>query len=77
MDRAVNAIHTAARALRSLEMLRALPPSTDIERDAASQRFADTFEAVWKAARAALLSREGVAAASPEGVVRASHSTGF
>lgn len=77
MDRAASAIHTADRALRSLEMLGALPPTTDIERDAATQRFACTFEAVWKAARAVLLSREVVAAASPKGGVRASHSTGF
>ena len=76
MDRAVAAIHTADRALRSLETLLALPPTTDIERDAAIQRFEYTFEAVWKAPRAVLLSREGVAAASPKGVVRASHSAG-
>ncbi len=77
MDRAVTAIHTADRALSSLEWLLALPPTTDIERDAAIQRFEHTFEAVWKAARAVLLSQEGVAAASPKAWVRASHSAGF
>ena len=77
MDRAVTALHTADRALNSLESLLALPPTTDIERDAAIQRFEYTFEAVWKAARAVLLSREGVAASSPKGVVRASHRAGF
>ena len=67
MDRAVTALHTADRALNALESLLALPPTTEIERDAAIQRFAYTFEVAWKAARAVPLPREGVAAFSPEG----------
>ena len=41
MDRAVTALRTAGRALNSLESLLALPPTADIERDAASERLPD------------------------------------
>ena len=74
MDRAVTALHTVGQALTSRYWRL---HTTDLERDAAIGRFEYTFEAVWKAARAVLLSREGVAASSPKGVVRASHSAGF
>ncbi len=71
------AVATADRALRSLEAILALPPRTDIERDASVQRFGYTFEATWKAARLFLLAREGVAASSPKAIVRACHSAGL
>jgi nucleotidyltransferase substrate binding protein (TIGR01987 family) len=52
-------------------------PKTAIVRDAAIQRFEYSFEAVWKAAQRFLREREGVEAASPKAVVRASFSAGL
>jgi len=45
--------------------------------DAANQRFEFTFEAVWKTARVSLKEAEGLEAASPKGVLRASMEVGL
>ncbi|MCX7606787.1 MAG: nucleotidyltransferase substrate binding protein [Bacteroidia bacterium] len=64
-------IEIAEKALRSLEAI-TLPPRSDIERDAAIQRFEYTFEAVWKAAKAVLHEIDGITLAPPKPVIRAS-----
>jgi nucleotidyltransferase substrate binding protein (TIGR01987 family) len=51
-------------------------PKTAIVRDAAIQRFEYSFEAVWKSAQRFLREREGVEAASPKSVIRASFAAG-
>ena len=71
MDRAVTALHTADRALNALESLLALPPTTDI-----LPRFSASSTHSRRCGKRRG-SREGVAASSPKGVVRASHSAGF
>lgn len=67
-------------ARRALETLRELPLEgkvSDVERDAAIQRFEYTFEAVWKAAQLHLREQEGVEAGSPKGVARAGLQVGL
>lgn len=63
-------LRIAEKALQSLEAI-PLPPRSEIERDAAIQRFEYTFEALWKAAAAVLLQGYGVRLASPKPVIRA------
>jgi nucleotidyltransferase substrate binding protein (TIGR01987 family) len=67
-------------ARRALSTLRELPLSegvADIVRDAAIQRFEDTFEATWKAAQTYLAEVEGIEVASPRGVIRAAFRVGL
>ncbi|GAB4399294.1 MAG: HI0074 family nucleotidyltransferase substrate-binding subunit [Anaerolineales bacterium] len=61
----------AFKALLTLERLTGLPQPTDVERDAAIQRFEYTFEMTWKAAQAYLSEYEYIQAASPRAVIRA------
>jgi len=63
-------LQTARKALHTLEELN-LTQRDPIVRDAAIQRFEYTFEAIWKAAQAALRERFGVVLASPKPVIRA------
>ncbi len=77
MERLATAISQAERALLSLQTVVAIANPTDIERDAAIQRFEFTFEIVWKTARIYLRETEGIEAASPKAVVRACHSIGM
>ena len=56
------------------------PASSTINRDAAIFRFTTAYEALWKAARAALIEREGfdeMRTGSPRATIRASRMAGF
>ena len=50
MERLTRRLHDAESALARLGEVLAIEAPTDVERDAAIQRFEFTFEAVWKAA---------------------------
>ncbi|MCX7763412.1 MAG: nucleotidyltransferase substrate binding protein [Bacteroidia bacterium] len=63
-------VEIAEKALGTLEAI-PLPPASDIQRDAAIQRFEYTFEAVWKASAAVLYQIYGVKLSSPKPVIRA------
>ncbi|NBC33164.1 MAG: nucleotidyltransferase [Alphaproteobacteria bacterium] len=76
MDRPERRLTTAGDALATLEALVDLPSPSEIERDAAIQRFEYTFEAVWKAAQA-VLAGEGLASNSPKATVRHCRSLGL
>ncbi|MEN3040155.1 MAG: nucleotidyltransferase substrate binding protein [Bacteroidia bacterium] len=69
-------LSTAEKALRSLEAI-ALPPRSEVERDAAIQRFEYTFEVLWKAAVAILQEVYGIKYASPKPVIRACRENGL
>jgi Nucleotidyltransferase substrate binding protein like len=69
-------IEDAARALQSLRDALAAPAGV-VGRDAAILRFAYTSEAMWKAAKAALLDRHGLEANSPKMSVRMSRRVGW
>ena len=76
MDRVTERIAIARRALATLqEALR--EPETAMNRDACIQRFEYSFETAWKAAQLCLAEREGLALASPNGVIRASYRVGL
>ncbi|MFT5368521.1 MAG: nucleotidyltransferase substrate binding protein (TIGR01987 family) [Candidatus Latescibacterota bacterium] len=66
----------ARQALTTLFELCDLAPPTDVERDAAIQRFEYSFETVWKAAQQILLT-EGMEANSPRFAIRLSRTIGF
>ncbi|KIL43428.1 nucleotidyltransferase [Jeotgalibacillus alimentarius] len=51
MERLYHRLKSAEKALDSFEQLALLKQMTDIERDAAIQRFEFSFEAAWKAAK--------------------------
>jgi nucleotidyltransferase substrate binding protein (TIGR01987 family) len=67
----------AERALANLQALAGLSQPSEIERDAAIQRFEYSVEATWKAARHLLLEREGLDRASPKSVARACLEVGL
>ncbi len=77
MERVKERIGVAKRALATLEQVVGKSSPTDIERDAAIQRFEYTFETVWKAAQTFLREFEGLDNASPRGVIRASFQSGL
>lgn len=77
MERVRERLTVARKALLTLRELTDKPKLTEIERDAAIQRFEYTFEAVWKAAQLYLNAVEGVTANSPKSAVRASWQTGL
>lgn len=66
----------AGDALATLEALVDLPSPSEIERDAAIQRFEYTFDSVWKAAQAILV-EEGLVSNSPKATVRHCRSLGL
>ncbi|HLO15657.1 MAG TPA: HI0074 family nucleotidyltransferase substrate-binding subunit [Anaerolineales bacterium] len=72
MERVRERITIARRALATLEAVVGKSSPSDIERDAAIQRFEYTFEAVWKAAQSYLREMEGLDNASPRAVIRSS-----
>lgn len=76
MDRYQQRLKTADAALKTLLEIIGSPHVSDIQRDAAIQRFEYSFEAVWKAARAYLLEVEGIEVASPKKVLRTSGEIG-
>jgi nucleotidyltransferase substrate binding protein (TIGR01987 family) len=77
MERLNERLQQAARALSTLQMLADIAHPSDIERDAAIQRFEYSFEAIWKAVKRYLDVVEGVQAASPKSVVRACLENGL
>ena len=77
MDRLTLSIKRAEQALKSLQDILQIKNATDIERDAAIQRFEYTFETVWKAARHYLREEEGIDAASPKSVIRSCREKGY
>lgn len=77
MERVKERLAVARKALLTLRELTDKPKLTEVERDAAIQRFEYTFEAVWKAAQLYLNEMEGVTANSPKSAVRASWQTGL
>ena len=77
MERTLERLATARKALRSLQTLALDENVSDIVRDAAIQRFEYTFEAVWKAAKMYLSVIEGLEIGSPKGVARACFQVGI
>lgn len=77
MERLKERLVSATQAFATLEELVALPHPSRVERDAAIQRFAYTFEACWKAAQRYLLVIEGVNAGSPKACIRACRDAGL
>lgn len=77
MERVKERLAVARKALLTLRELTDKPKLTEIERDAAIQRFEYTFESVWKAAQLYLNEVEGVTANSPKSAVRASWQNGL
>ena len=76
MERTLERLATAHKALRSLQTLPLGEEVSDIVRDAAIQRFEYSFEAVWKAAQRYLRDIEGLEIGSPKGVARACFQVG-
>ncbi|GEN35590.1 HI0074 family nucleotidyltransferase substrate-binding subunit [Aneurinibacillus danicus] len=70
MERVIQRLDMARKALGTFEEVMRIESPSSIERDAAIQRFEYTFEAMWKAAKQVLLDIEGVDVASPKGVIR-------
>jgi nucleotidyltransferase substrate binding protein (TIGR01987 family) len=77
MDRLQARLSVARRTLDRLSPLASRAVVTDIERDAAIQRFEFCFEATWKAAQLFLSLREGIEAGSPKAVIRAALQSGL
>ena len=65
MARLTQAIERAEQALASLQAVISIPAPSEIERDAAIQRFEFTFEAIWKTGRHFLREVEGIDDNSP------------
>jgi nucleotidyltransferase substrate binding protein (TIGR01987 family) len=68
---------SARKALAALEEFVGLARPTAVERDAAIQRFEYTCEATWKAIQLGLREQEGLEAASPKAIARASRQVGL
>lgn len=77
MERLKEWLAIARKALATLEEVIGRSEPSDIERDAAIQRFEYTFETTWKTAQAYLREREFVQAASPRAVIRESFNVGL
>lgn len=77
MERLIERLQVARRALSTLQELTNKPELTVVERDAAIQRFEYTFEATWKASQMFLSVVEGVTANSPKSAVRACWQAGL
>ena len=77
MERLRRRIRDAESALARLGEVLATERPTDVERDAAIQRFEFTFETVWKAAQRYLAVMERIEAGSPGAVIRACRESGM
>lgn len=77
MERVKERVDEAMQALATLDKLVGLPKPTDVERDAAIQRFEYTFEMAWKAAQAYVTDQGLLEASSPKSVIRASFKSGL
>jgi len=76
MERLIERLRVARKALSTLQELTKNPELSVVERDAAIQRFEYTFEATWKAAQNFLSEVEGLTANSPKSAVRACWQAG-
>ncbi len=72
MERLKERINIANKAVSTFAVILKIETPSDIERDAAIQRFEYSFEAVWKTAKRCLRIVEGIDANSPKAVIRAS-----
>jgi nucleotidyltransferase substrate binding protein (TIGR01987 family) len=70
MERLQERVVIALKALKAFEAAMKISEPSDIERDAAIQRFEFTFEAIWKTAKEMLFVVEGIDQGSPKGVIR-------
>jgi nucleotidyltransferase substrate binding protein (TIGR01987 family) len=77
MERLIERLRVARKALSTLQELTKNPELSVVERDAAIQRFEYTFEATWKAAQNFLSEMEGLTANSPKSAVRACWQAGL
>jgi nucleotidyltransferase substrate binding protein (TIGR01987 family) len=77
MERLIERLQVARRALSTLQELTSKSELSVVERDAAIQRFEYTFEAIWKTAQMFLSEVEGVTANSPKSAVRACWQAGL
>jgi nucleotidyltransferase substrate binding protein (TIGR01987 family) len=77
VGRVLERLSLAEKALATLRELAHLKDPSPVERDAAIQRFAYTFEAFWKALQAYLKEVEGLEGASPKGVFRLAREAGL
>ena len=77
MDRLASRLDLARRTRARLAELSARETVSEVERDAAIQRFEFSFEAAWHAARLFLLEREGIEVASPKAAIRSSLQVGL
>jgi len=72
MERLIERVQIAERALKTFAELTPINEPTQIERDAMIQRFEYSFEAIWKAVKRYLYIIEGIEANSPKSTIRAS-----
>ncbi|HXF86332.1 MAG TPA: HI0074 family nucleotidyltransferase substrate-binding subunit [Anaerolineales bacterium] len=72
MERMKERLENALRALATFEKIANLEKPSEIERDAAIQRFEYTFETTWKAAQTYLADQGVREIGSPKSVIRAS-----
>ena len=77
MERVKDRLKIARQAVSTFSKVVGKKRASDIERDAAIQRFEYSFEATWKAAQIYLREFEGIEQASPKGVIRASYQVGL
>jgi len=77
MERVKERLDEAMQALVTLDKVVGLPKPSDVERDAAIQRFEYTFEMVWKTAQAYVSDQGLLEASSPKNVIRASFKAGL
>ncbi|WP_447971034.1 HI0074 family nucleotidyltransferase substrate-binding subunit [Nitrospira sp. M1] len=70
MERLTQRLAVARQALTTFNELVGKPAPSNIERDAAIQRFEYTCEATWKAGKQFLRIQEGIDIASPKSVIR-------
>lgn len=77
MERLKERFQIAEKAVITLSNVLKIGELTDIERDAAIQRYEYSFEAVWKVVKRYLYVVEGVEANSPKAVIRASFDNGL
>ena len=77
MDRLKERIQAALKALNAFNEVLLITNPTNIERDAAIQRFEFSFEACWKAVKQFLYTIEGIDVGSPKGVIRSCREIGI
>jgi len=77
VDRLRSRLNLASRTRPRLAELSGRASVSEVERDAAIQRFEFSFEAAWKAAQHYLAEKEGIDAASPKAAIRSSLQVGL